>query len=857
MATSARLVYTHIDRHDRSFFDHVLDDTECHAFVLYFERIESDRYPKKKRPRTGRGRITLWNKSRRAYWIGLAQAVHPAPTIVRTVPAVVAQASGPVSLLPPTPPPPPPPPPPPSILVVPVASGTTVIDPAPTLRPEDEPQPANLPVTSPAKRRYENRDDPNIAPWEPPAKRLRPDVGGERRPPFVLHNHFEKNKDAHLTRSLYLAPTREQREYIQQTLGDGWRYAKTLSQNDLVLADFRPRQGFPTKSVFLFVKLDDNSIIEDAVAVKIVDLSLDKDLAAKARAQREISAVHALHDLASRHILQYRGEIELDMRFDILAAHTENRDPSLWTQQLIFSTFAHGGDLHKLIENHALAGRPIPEHFCWFVFKSLVEALITLQTGPNREGWRSMLHLDIKPKNILLNDSDPTYTSYRTPVLADFDSSLRLSSHLPTRESETKSVRWGGTNFWQAPEQCAMYKDEKRYTPKDWKLDQSTDIYGLGLVMRFMMMCCQSSINGTAWNYTRIEAFHNYERSKFPGEAEGLPKTPEYEFSWSNYPGVYSSALIKAVRKCLAFRGVLDPTKKDKRHRPTLIELEKLISSNISRLDLLYGDKLEAAQQRPEHPLHVLFPETDSRFAIGATFEPEQRHSIEKLIRLSITDDERYAARESHANIIARLQDQSEREASLPSRESLEQALEKVIDQVRPLMTQSDMPELNVLALHFARTTILKCVNPEATFVQKTGKQALKFFAPETKHFILSYLKSSVAGLAQEKNQMIKKRVAEMQKLEGIDPLTDENIEEESKKAEILGRLEEMALAFVLLEEATQFGLNMLTLGEELSSTLGEGQYHKNHVTKISDVHKGVWEYFWSCPSGVFEEESK
>lgn len=136
------------------------------------------------------------------------------------------------------------------------------------------------------------------------------------------------------------------------------------------------------------------------------------------------------------------------------------------------------------------------------MLSSLTEALITCQTGycscksettigpeSRRPGWRRLLHLNIHPTNILLDDADDTYPFYQRPVLGNWDSAIALDPNLAKRKVQMQQVRYTGMPYWQAPEMCAQYKNNKKYVPGTWDLDHATDVYGVGLVIRYMMLC--------------------------------------------------------------------------------------------------------------------------------------------------------------------------------------------------------------------------------------------------------------------------------------------------------------------------------------------------------------------------------
>ncbi len=81
---------------------------------------------------------------------------------------------------------------------------------------------------------------------------------------------------------------------------------------------------------------------------------------------------------------------------------------------------------------------------------------------------RGVLHLDIKPANILLN-------SYGRPLLTDFNVSLQVE------RGRTQKIL-GGTYKYMAPEQEAWFQ-----SVEGPKIDERADIYSLGVVLQEML----------------------------------------------------------------------------------------------------------------------------------------------------------------------------------------------------------------------------------------------------------------------------------------------------------------------------------------------------------------------------------
>ncbi|KAF1848772.1 uncharacterized protein K460DRAFT_375557 [Cucurbitaria berberidis CBS 394.84] len=893
MAVPDRLAYVQLDDYDRHVFDHVLsDDTERYAFIRFFQHV-SVNYQRQKRPRSGRGRVRLWNKTH-SYWVRKAQEQQELPAIQRSAPVVPAVA-------PPLPAPiltvqvpsaveiaPVPSPVPASIPTAPVPSSANTI-PVASRSPSPVLSSQNIPPTSGSKRARNNDEEPSVASLEPPAKRRRPVIGGERCPPFVLHNGLHETEPG-VSTYFEFPPTLQQREFVQKTLGGTWRYAKTLHQSPINSVLPKPRSGIPPRSIDLFVKLDEAGIIQDRVAVKYTDISWDKDTTTKKRVELEEAVVHTIPD-GCRHLPAYRNIVDHTMNFTIDGGYSDNKDPSCWKQRYIFSDYAPHGDLYQLINNHARASKVVPEHFIWYVFKQLVDALTTLETGVCKEmdsgpttgqedRWQPILHLDIKSGNVLLASPDPTYKSYRQPVLTDFDCSTRLSNNPIKRKEQMKNARGYGTRCWQAPEHAYEHVHTKHYTPSTWDLNHRTDIYALGLLIRHLMLCATMPSN-------QIAKLHRDETSFFPTEATSRNEAPEQEVPWRMYPEVYSIALIRTVHRCLAFRQYRDPAKPNKGSRPSLSELQGRINHHLSQLDQMCGDGVTAAHYPVDHPLHVMFPEDDPRFTIGTLFSPEPTATVKELILSSATDLDKarahdtfttYAPSAPNALAIPRAED-THSDVPQPTMKVQEDVLKEVITEVRRDALkgpQSVERDLRAYAIDHADTTIHKCVNPHGNFKQLKGAKDSKFFSPESKHATLTSMKSWADKLLDDTKTAIEQEQERMawidddvimDQAEDIDAVQEnESVQEEKARVRALrtqelrdkkqliqeheAYLQQKLIALKDLSEAVDIGMAVLVLGDELELDAELADEH--WMTKVSGLHRGVWEYFWSRPSGVF-----
>lgn len=368
----------------------------------------------------------------------------------------------------------------------------------------------------------------------------------------------------------------------------------------------------------------------------------------------------------------------------------------------------------------------ISEHFCWFVFRTLVDALITCQTGycsevcgnkldagTRKDGWRRILHLNLTAENVFLAGPDSKYAFYKQPVLADFETAVCLSENANKRQEQFKEVRWAGTKYWQAPEQCQQYSKARDYVPGKWELDHATDVYSLGLLIRHMMMCTRVTPEKSI-----DEHLQKLEAQGFAKEALGLPNQAEYEFNPASYPPHYSKELVKAVQGCLAFRARHDPMKPGKKHRLSLFQLRDMINDNLNKLDAEHGEKIEAAQNNSKHPLRVLFTKEDPNLKIGATFAPTRNTTLEDLIVRTVAEEEKVDARkswEAHIDSVTVGDGSNMPETSTRATEHiLDQVIAESRDRINAITGITPaVRETYFYALQHATSTIGKCINPK------------------------------------------------------------------------------------------------------------------------------------------------
>lgn len=536
--------------------------------------------------------------------------------------------------------------------------------------------------------------------------------------------------------------------------------------------------------------------------------------------------------------------------------------------------------------------RVIPEHFCWFVFQSIVEALITCQTGycgeihptpleptSRRPGWRRILHLDIKAENIFLAGPDSKYAFYQQPVLGDLATALCLHPNHVQRKNQLSSVRFEGKQYMQAPERCMQYKKSKDYAPATWDLDHSTDIYTLGLLIRYMMMCTRVTPEKPIDTYLgKLEA------DAFAAEAKGLPNVKEYQFKDNNYPSVYSPALKDTALRCLAFRQRYDPSKPSKKYRPTLFELRDIIEKHLSALDSKHLKDVETTQSDPRNTYRVLFPEEDQRFAIGAETQPIPPVNISQLVDREAKDSDKQNAHEVWSSYRNQYESGSGENAS-PSTSSMEIILDDLNARARTQLTEmtknvGDVSARQTVfnALQHANNTMLKCINPTSTFKQLRQKLRSDFFAPAKKREMLTQflgcskeimteLTNEAEKLQKSKDQVEEEIAAAQETLRSaqgadvrdeakVDRLTVELkylVDKKDLKTSEEAVLQDKIASVKLFREAAELGEALLVLGEEFWPSGDISQEEEHWMPEVSPIHRGVWEYFFARPDGVFE----
>ncbi|RMZ65996.1 g2-specific kinase nima [Pyrenophora seminiperda CCB06] len=899
MATG--ISYPNLDHNDRHFFDHVLgNDVERLAFIRFFEHVEG------KRPRTGTGRIKLWSRKTREKWIRRAQASQPLPYIHRPT-----QTVRPPEVL---------------TLVAPIPAGTVSI--APIDMPRQDPtlvppivdatrskEPVNIPppiplnlvtpalgtvgtlpivrTSSSSNKRQRDLDpiNPLVDDEQPAINKKRKvhdpsnlqhlakthltDTGGERCPQFVLYNDVQDKYETGVFKAL--PPCKEQRQFIQKTLGGQWRFCKTLRQSSTRLPNGESRAGFPEISMFLFAKINDAGIIEERAVIKCRDVSI-KNFSHHS-AELEAKAATALQASNCRHIqrlIQSPAGLVQTLNFSLEGVN----DPTSWKLHYQAFKYPPYGDLHTLIKNHQEADQRIPEHFCWFLFGSLVEALITCQTGycnaigtlhdgSHKPNWRSILHLQIHPANISFSEPNSQYYKfYQQPILGNFDKALCLDPDPVKRQAQFDSVRFKTIIDWQAPETCSRHSGSEDYAPSNWDLDHATDIFSLGSLIRYMMLSTTKP--------DPLPPIMKYEGFNFASEAKLRPEEGEWEFPRDGYPDSYSTVLIDTVQHCLAFRSKLDPQQPHKKYRPTLLELRNVINQQLVQLDAEQPGDIAKMQANPAHSQRVIFSKEDAQFAIGAKMPPVPQVDMAELIDVEATQDDKEYARKTWSAFLAN----AGKKRSMVSITATLAALSHVQERTREKYSNkiaSKQQRLVVFlnALQFATNTMRKSINPTGKFEQLRQHVRSDFFSPRFKRRVLNSFSKVSHDIRQEtlkELEAIKKDRKHTEDelmrnkavLEAAHGANDEAKTREVashlqvlqgqqgvKTSEIMVKQEKIS-SLELLRHATELGEALLILGSQLWPGEDVTEEHGNAMPSRSIIHRSVWEYFWARPDGVF-----
>ncbi|KAK4626167.1 hypothetical protein CLAFUW4_04244 [Fulvia fulva] len=163
-----------------------------------------------------------------------------------------------------------------------------------------------------------------------------------------------------------------------------------------------------------------------------------------------------------------------------------------WRYRL-FTQYADQGALDEVISYYRQHVREAPEWwnpeaFIWYCFQNLARAARVMECGdetlPEVSGWRSVVHRDIKPGNVLLQ-SPATYWTCSTVAakLSDMDLAVETST---TDPNNPRAYQDAGTPGVFAPEQIRWINSNTRSVHDTPPMKSATNVFAIGLVYRVL-----------------------------------------------------------------------------------------------------------------------------------------------------------------------------------------------------------------------------------------------------------------------------------------------------------------------------------------------------------------------------------
>ncbi|SMQ45537.1 unnamed protein product [Zymoseptoria tritici ST99CH_3D7] len=138
----------------------------------------------------------------------------------------------------------------------------------------------------------------------------------------------------------------------------------------------------------------------------------------------------------------------------------------------------------------------IPEPFIWYCFMNLAKSAIIMEQGSIQapiEGWKEVVHRDLKPGNIWLQDPSTgraQWALYPEPKLGDFGFAFETGPNDPPANNP-RAFRGAGTPGFLAPEQHEwLRRDDLRVTDFP-RMGAKTNVWAIGSVIYALVFRCK------------------------------------------------------------------------------------------------------------------------------------------------------------------------------------------------------------------------------------------------------------------------------------------------------------------------------------------------------------------------------